>query len=104
MYTQKMKPANIGWTLAWRKGHKKMTTLSGGKRRVRRRVRATRAIVGLNSEELKKRRTANYHTVSRQAAGKEIKDKKKKTKMKKQFGMSKASRSAMNRGSGHAAR
>ena len=103
MYTQKMKPANIGWTLAWRKGHKKLTTLSGGRKRVRRRVRATRAIVGLNSEEIKKRKTTNYHTVSRSAAGKEIKGKKKK-KMKKQFGMSKGSRSAMNKGSGHAAR
>ena len=100
LYLQKKKPAQIGWTTSWRKGHKKMATLAGGRRRVRRRERKTRAIVGLNLDELKKRKSTNFHTVTKQAAmktvKKDVKSKAKKSnKKKKTFGMSKNSRAAM---------
>merc|ERR1712099_224182 len=91
--------AQIGWTTSWRKGHKKMATLAGGRRRVRRRERKARAIVGLNIDELKKRKTANFHTAAKAAATKAVKKdskaKVKKNRMKKQFSMSKGSRAAI---------
>ena len=103
MYKQRKKPANLGWTLAWRKGHKKLTTLERNKRRTRRRRQAPRAIAGMNMEELSKRRKKAFHKVTAETSTKMVKEKVKKKKgMKKQFGSTRIARNHAGKGRGHA--
>jgi len=53
MFHQHKKPALLRWTLAWRRGHKKINNEGQAKRKVRRVVKVTRGIVGASVDELK---------------------------------------------------
>ena len=80
MFNQRKKPAKLTWTQAWRRLNKKATDQMRAKKRTRRAVKIQRAIVGMNLDEIKKKKnqTKEIHDAARKLALKEIKDRKKK--------------------------
>ena len=91
LYHQKKKPAKLMWTLAWRRLNKKGIKDEHSLRRRRRKVKVTRAVVGLNVDEIKKRRNQRpeVRAAAREAALREVKERQKALKKAK-----KAKRSA----------
>jgi large subunit ribosomal protein L24e len=70
------------WTLAWRRLNKKGLKDEHSRTRRRRRVKVTRAVVGLNVDELKKRRNQRpeVRAAAREAALREVKERQKAAK------------------------
>ena len=54
MFHQHKKPALLRWTLAWRRGHKKINNEGQVKRKIRRVVKVQRSIVGATVEEVRR--------------------------------------------------
>jgi|EP00944_MAST-04C_sp_MAST-4C-sp1_P011954 large subunit ribosomal protein L24e len=82
LYDQRKKPAKITWTQAWRRLNKKATDQMRAKKRTRRVVKIQRAIVGMNLDEIKKKRNQKpeVRKAARDLALQEIKARKSKKK------------------------
>jgi large subunit ribosomal protein L24e len=75
---QRKKAAKLVWTQAWRRLHKKGLTETTTKKRTRRTGKVQRAVVGATLEDIKKRaaQKSELRKVAREAALKELKDRK----------------------------
>ena len=82
LFHQKIKPVKLTWTQAWRRLNKKATGQMRSKKRTRRVVKVQRAIVGMNLDEIKKKRNQpkDIRDAARKLALKEIKERKNKKK------------------------
>ena len=85
LFHQKKKPQKIKWTQFWRRAHKKLKSEETTKRRTRRTQRVQKAIVGMTLDEIKRRKneTKGDREKIREAAAKEVRDKKKEKLEKK---------------------
>merc|ERR1712110_90447 len=81
---QRKKAAKLVWTQAWRRLHKKGLTETTTKKRARRTGKVQRAVVGASLEDIKKRaaQKSELRTQAREAALKELKDRKASNKAK----------------------
>ena len=81
---QRKKAAKLVWTQAWRRLHKKGLTETTTKKRTRRTGKVQRAVVGASLEDIKKRaaQKSELRTQAREAALKELKDRKAANKAK----------------------
>eukprot|EP00798_Chlamydomonas_sp_ICE-L_P001718 gene1718-33125_t len=94
LFNNRLRPAKLAWTAAYRKAHKK-DQVSEGTRRKRRNngKNATRSIVGASMELLQRKRAEKpeVRQATRDAALREVKDRAKKAKeTKAKAGNSKA--------------
>merc|ERR1712071_14000 len=82
LYQQGIKAQRLTWTQQWRRRNKKGRTEMGAKKKTRRATKVVKAIQGLSIEDLKKRRTQKpeYRKAQRDAALREAKERKKKSK------------------------
>ena len=78
---QRKKPAKLVWTQAWRRLHKKGLSETNLKKRKTRSNKVQRSVVGLSLEDIKKKagQKPEFRSAQRDAALKEVKDRKKKT-------------------------
>ena len=79
---QRKKAAKLVWTQAWRRLHKKGLTETATKKRARRTGKVQRAVVGATLEDIKKKaaQKSKLRSESKEAAVKELKDRKEKAK------------------------
>mmetsp|Transcript_30942 Transcript_30942/g.30589 ORF Transcript_30942/g.30589 Transcript_30942/m.30589 type:complete len:153 (+) Transcript_30942:33-491(+) len=86
LYHNRLRPAKLAWTVAYRKQHKKdqVSEVQRKKRRTLNKA-AARSIVGVSLEVINKRRTEKpeVRQASRDAALREIKERAKKAKAEK---------------------
>ncbi|KAL6758061.1 60S ribosomal protein [Haematococcus lacustris] len=86
LYNNRLRPAKLAWTVAYRKQHKK-DQVSEVQRKKRRNLNksAARSIVGASLEVINKRRTEKpeVRQASRDAALREVKERAKKAKAEK---------------------
>jgi len=86
LFNNRLRPAKLAWTVAYRKQHKKdqVTEVSRKKRRATTKATA-RAIVGVSLEVINKKRTEKpeVRQASRDAALREVKERAKKAKAEK---------------------
>uniref|UniRef100_A0A7R9YQQ5 Large ribosomal subunit protein eL24-related N-terminal domain-containing protein n=1 Tax=Chlamydomonas euryale TaxID=1486919 RepID=A0A7R9YQQ5_9CHLO len=97
LFNNRLRPAKLAWTFAYRKAHKKdQVTEASRKKRRNANKSAVRSIAGVSMEVINKRRSEKpeVRQASRDAALREIKDRAKKAK---------AERSAASKGSSKAA-
>ena len=75
---QRKKAAKLVWTQAWRRLHKKGLTETTTKKRTRRTGKVQRAVVGATLEDIKKKaaQKSALRSASKEAAIKELKDRK----------------------------
>ena len=85
LYHQKIKPAKLTWTTAWRAYNKKIKVDDIQKKRSRKTTRIQKAVVGMSIEEIrrKKAETREDRDKANDAAAKEIKDRKAKALQQK---------------------
>ena len=78
LYTQKIKPVRLTWTLAWRAYNKKIKVDELSKKKTRRTAHIQKAVVGLSIEEIRrlKAQTRQDRDKKYDDAIKEIKDRK----------------------------
>ena len=76
----KTKAVKLTWTKAWRHFNKKDQEKDKKRRRGKRTTRVQKAIVGMNLDEIKRRKDtkSDYRTKLREEARKEVQDKRKK--------------------------
>ena len=81
---QRKKPAKLVWTQAWRRLHKKGLSEANLKKRRTRTNRVQRAVVGLSLDDIRKKaaQKPEFRSAQRDAALKEVKDRKKTNKGK----------------------
>lgn len=81
---QRKKAAKLTWTQAWRRLHKKGITETATKKRTRRAGKVQRAVVGASLEDIKKKASqkTEVRAAAREAALKELKDRKAANKTK----------------------
>mmetsp|Transcript_27509 Transcript_27509/g.57794 ORF Transcript_27509/g.57794 Transcript_27509/m.57794 type:complete len:147 (+) Transcript_27509:81-521(+) len=81
---QRKKPAKLVWTQAWRRLHKKGLSETTLKKRRTRSNKVQRAVVGLSLDDIKKKaaQKPDFRSAQREAALKEVKDRKKANKAK----------------------
>ena len=81
---QRKKAAKLVWTQAWRRLHKKGITETTTKKRTRRTGKVQRAVVGATLEDIKKKaaQKSALRTQAKEAAIKELKDRKEANKAK----------------------
>ncbi len=81
---QRKKPAKLVWTQAWRRLHKKGITETNLKKRRTRSTKVQRAVVGLSLDDIKKKASQkpDFRSAQRDAALKEVKQRKKDNKVK----------------------
>ena len=79
-YHNKTKAVKLTWTPAWRRFNKKNKIDETQKRKTKRTTRVQKAIVGMNLEEIKRRKDpkSDFRSKLRDDAKKEVADKKKK--------------------------
>ncbi|KAL0248482.1 hypothetical protein GEMRC1_003718 [Eukaryota sp. GEM-RC1] len=101
-YNHRWNPRKHGWTLAWRKDHKKEQEIALGKRVRRKVVKVQRAVVGASIEEIVKRqkesreeRLAKRESAIRSA--KEAKDTKMQKKAQKEAAQAQSAKSKSKR-------
>src|SRR5690349_7410683 len=77
---RKVNNRNVQWTQVYRRVHKKGTTTEVQKRKTRKVVKVQRDIVGASLEQIKQKRSQRpeIRAASREAALREIKERKKK--------------------------
>lgn len=75
---QRKKSAKLVWTQAWRRLHKKGLSETTTKKRTRRTNKVQRAVVGASIEDIKKKaaQKSEIRSASKEAALKELKDRK----------------------------
>jgi len=85
---QRKKPAKLVWTQAWRRLHKKGLSETTTKKRTRRTNKIQRAVVGASLDDIKKKASekSGVRTAAREAALKELKQKKASNKSKSSKG------------------
>ena len=81
---QRKKAAKLVWTQAWRRLHKKGLSETSTKKRARRSNKVQRAVVGASLEEIKKKaaQKGDFRAAQRDAALKEVKQRKVANKVK----------------------
>mmetsp|Transcript_32493 Transcript_32493/g.95113 ORF Transcript_32493/g.95113 Transcript_32493/m.95113 type:complete len:156 (-) Transcript_32493:43-510(-) len=81
---QRKKAAKLVWTQAWRRLHKKGISETAAKKRTRRANKVQRAVVGISLEDIKKKASekSSVRTAARDAALKELKERKAANKAK----------------------
>jgi large subunit ribosomal protein L24e len=81
---QRKKAAKLVWTQAWRRLHKKGLTETTTKKRSRRTGKVQRAVVGASLDDIKKKaaQKTELRTKAKEAALKELKDRKAANKAK----------------------
>lgn len=81
---QRKKAAKLVWTQAWRRLHKKGLSETSTKKRARRTNKVQRAVVGASLEEIKKKaaQKGDFRAAQRDAALKEVKQRKVANKAK----------------------
>lgn len=81
---QRKKAAKLVWTQAWRRLHKKGLTETTTKKRTRRTGKVQRAVVGATLEDIRKKaaQKSTIRAASKEAAMKELKDRKEANKAK----------------------
>jgi large subunit ribosomal protein L24e len=81
---QRKKAAKLVWTQAWRRLHKKGITETTTKKRTRRTGKVQRAVVGATLEDIRKKaaQKSTIRAASKEAAMKELKDRKEANKAK----------------------
>lgn len=86
LFTQKIKPVKLTWTLAWRAHNKKVTTDFVAKKRTKKTTRVQKAIVGLTLDEIKRRReeTREDRDKANAKLAADVKDRKMKQMKAKQ--------------------
>ena len=79
LYHQGKKSMRLTWTTAWRRLNKKVRVDAISKRRVKRRVRMQKAVIGLSLDDLRKKRAQKPAIRKLQAAAvaQEVKERKK---------------------------
>ena len=79
LYHLKKKPALIHWTTAWRRLHKKDQAENGTKKKSKRTKKFKRAVVGVSYAELQKKKNQKpeFRAAAREAALRELKERKK---------------------------
>jgi len=82
----KRNPRKIRWTQLYRRLHKKGATEETSRKRTRKTQKLQRAIVGASLQEIRQKRNQKpeVRAASREAALKEIKERKKEKKLKKE--------------------
>ncbi|GAX76049.1 hypothetical protein CEUSTIGMA_g3492.t1 [Chlamydomonas eustigma] len=86
LFNNRLRPAKLAWTVAYRKQHKKDQVTEVARKKRRNATKATaRAIVGVSLEVINKKRTEKpeVRQASRDAALREIKERAKKAKADK---------------------
>jgi len=85
-FLMKRNPRKIRWTQLYRRLHKKGATEETARKRTRKTQKLQRAIVGASLQEIKQKRNQKpeVRAASREAALKEIKERKKEKKIKKE--------------------
>jgi len=85
LLNDKKKPAKLVWTQGWRRLHKKGKTEEGSRRRTRKTTKVQRAIVGASLDEIKAKRNQKpeKRDAIKEAALKEIKERKKAAQAQK---------------------
>ncbi|KAJ3406024.1 60S ribosomal protein L24 [Chytriomyces hyalinus] len=91
LFLQRKKPSKIAWTIVARRLHKKGQDIEVSKKRTRRTVKATRAVVGatLDAIKAKKNQKPELRATLRQAAAAKSKEAKKVAQDKKKVELSK---------------
>ncbi|KAL7428204.1 hypothetical protein ACHAXH_001815 [Discostella pseudostelligera] len=81
---QRKKPAKLVWTQAWRRLHKKGLSEAHLKKRRTRTNKIQRAVVGLSLDDIRKKaaQKPEFRSAQRDAALKDVKDRKKSNKAK----------------------
>mmetsp|Transcript_9338 Transcript_9338/g.14980 ORF Transcript_9338/g.14980 Transcript_9338/m.14980 type:complete len:157 (-) Transcript_9338:324-794(-) len=81
---QRKKAAKLVWTQAWRRLHKKGLSETAAKKRTRRANKVQRAVVGASLEDIKKKAAekSSVRSAAREAALKEMKERKAANKAK----------------------
>ena len=76
----KTKPVKLTWTTAWRRFNKKDQAQTKDKKKTKKTTRVQKAIVGMNLDEIKRRKDtkSDFRSKLREEARKEVQDKKKK--------------------------
>ena len=76
----KTKPVKLTWTTAWRRFNKKDQTQTKDKKKTKRTTRVQKAIVGMNLDEIKRRKDqkSDIRSKLREEARKDVQEKKKK--------------------------
>mmetsp|Transcript_44259 Transcript_44259/g.94220 ORF Transcript_44259/g.94220 Transcript_44259/m.94220 type:complete len:148 (+) Transcript_44259:104-547(+) len=79
---QRKKPAKLVWTQAWRRLHKKGLSEANLKKRRTRTNKVQRAVVGLSLDDIRKKaaQKPEFRSAQRDAALRDVKDRKKKNK------------------------
>mmetsp|Transcript_13960 Transcript_13960/g.17312 ORF Transcript_13960/g.17312 Transcript_13960/m.17312 type:complete len:128 (-) Transcript_13960:452-835(-) len=82
LYNQNMKPAKLTWTISWRRLNKKMQKDENTRTRKRKTQKATRGVVGVSIESLRKKKNEKpeQRQAAREAALREVKERMKKKK------------------------
>lgn len=86
LYQNRLRPAKLAWTVAYRKAHKKDQVTEASRKKRRNNQKATaRAIGAVTLEAINKKRTEKpeVRQASRDAALREVKDRAKKLKAEK---------------------
>lgn len=80
LFHQRIKPVKLTWTLSWRRFHKKIRVDELNKKRTRKTRHVQKAVVGMNLDEIKRRRneTRAERDKVHEVAVKEIKERKLK--------------------------
>ena len=96
LYTQRIKPVKLTWTLAWRAYNKKIKVDDISKKRSRKTTRIQKAVVGMSIEDIRRRKAESREDRDKAntAAEKEIKDRKAKQMQAKKAEKSKSHKAA----------
>merc|ERR1719393_125569 len=86
MFSQRIKPAKLHWTLNWRRKNKKGKAEDAGKKRTKRNVKVQKAIVGMSLDDIKKKKSqkVELRAAAKDAALKEHKERAKQQAAKVQ--------------------
>lgn len=76
LFLQRKNPRKIGWTVLFRRMHKKGISEETAKKRSRKTVKVQRAIVGASLDDIKKRQRPEARAAARTESLKQRKDKK----------------------------
>ncbi|CCG81128.1 60S ribosomal protein L24-A [Taphrina deformans PYCC 5710] len=76
LFLQRKNPRKIGWTVLFRRMHKKGISEETAKKRSRKTVKVQRAIVGASLDDIKKRQRPEARAAARTESIKQRKDKK----------------------------
>eukprot|EP00753_Platysulcus_tardus_P008398 PLAT15953.1.p3 GENE.PLAT15953.1~~PLAT15953.1.p3 ORF type:complete len:137 (+),score=48.97 PLAT15953.1:56-466(+) len=82
LFLQRKKPARLTWTTAWRRLNRKDKSTREGRRRVRRKRKVQRAIVGVSLEELVRRKEERpeQRAAARERALREVRERRRNAK------------------------